>query len=176
MISELQLDRAFSDHLASSQEFREWVLNKTKFSPYAKLATLLDREQVAAKPRKKPENWWRHWWCELEDGKGSETDIFATFQLQGTDLRFALHIEDKPPHGQFTLNQYLNYKRRAACMARRAEYMDYSDFATVLLAPSGFIDAHISEVDYFDGTITYESVAAFIPLFGESLSAAARYT
>ena len=173
MISELQLDRAFADHLASSEEFRGWVLAKTKFKRYADLARLLDREQITAKPRKKPENWWRHWWCKLEDGSESETDIFATFQLQGTDLRFALHIEDKPPHGQFTKDQYLNYKRRAACMARQPKYMDYSDFATLLLAPSSFISAHTSEVSHFDNTITYESIAAFIHLFGDSISAAA---
>jgi hypothetical protein len=173
VISEIQLDRAFADHLACSQEFREWVLSRTKFRPYAKQAALLAKEQAAAKPRKKPENWWRHWWCRLDNGSESETDIFATFQLHGTNLRFALHIEDKPPHGKFTPNQYLNYKQRAVCMAKQAKYMDYSDFATVLLAPSAFIASHMPKVSHFDCAIPYESVAAFIPLFGESLSAAA---
>jgi hypothetical protein len=173
VISELDLDRAFANQLASSRDFSIWVLEQTKFKPYSRMADLLDKEQVTAKPRKKPENWWRHWWCKLEDGSESETDIFASFQLRGTNLRFALHIEDKPSHGKFEPSQYLNYKRRATCMARQPQYMDYTDFTTVLLAPSGFIQAHRQEAACFDSCISYESVAPHIPLFGRAVAQAA---
>lgn len=172
MISEVALDRAFADKLAADADFRVWILERTKFKQYARFAVLLQNEQIAAKPRKLPENWWRNWWCTLEDGSQSETDIFATFQLADTLIRFALHIEDKPPHGQFTPNQYLNYKRRADFMARKKEYMDYVDSTTILLAPAAFISGHARETSHFDCLLPYEVLALKIPLFAESLAEA----
>ena len=163
--SELDLDRAFTDKLVSSTEFCSWVLGKTKFRNQSKEAVLLDKEQAAAKPRKKPENWWRHWWCQLDDGSQSETDIFAVFGFKDSSARFALHIEDKPPRGKFTPNQDLNYGPRAKFMACKAEFMNYSEFTTILLAPMAFCDKHSEEIKSFDAIITYEWVAKRIPLF-----------
>jgi len=160
--------------LASSREFCIWVLGQTKFADRSREAILLDKEQAQAKPRKKPENWWRHWWCTLEDGVQSETDIFAVFGFPGSTKRVALHIEDKPPQGKFTPNQYLNYRRRAEFMAGKSEYMSYSDYATILLAPEAFLKEHSSTVHHFDCRISYETVAKAIPLFGQSLAEARR--
>lgn len=172
MITELQLDRAFADKLSSSIEFQTWVLERTEFKDRCHGAYLLAKEQATAKPRKKPENWWRHWWCRLDDGSESETDIFAVFQFIAPDIRVALHIEDKPPHGKFTPNQYLNYKKRAAFMSGKKEYMDYSEFRTILLAPQSFIEGNLEKVKNFDHTISYEDVAQYIPLFGQSVDEA----
>jgi hypothetical protein len=174
LISELELDCAFANKLKSSKDFCIWVLSQTKFSDRSRKAILLDNEQAQAKPRKKPENWWRHWWCKLEDGTESETDIFVVFALSGSSRRFALHIEDKPPRGKFTPNQYLNYRRRAEFMAGKSEYMCYSDFTTILLAPEAFIREHCDKAHHFDCRISYESVAMAIPLFGQSLAEARR--
>lgn len=77
MTSELALDCAFANELSSSPEFRMWLLDQTKFKDRSKQAILLHREQAKAKPQKKPENWWRHWRCRLDDGRESETDILA---------------------------------------------------------------------------------------------------
>ena len=172
VISELTLDRAFADQLATSRDFQVWLLERTKFRGFSKVAKLLHKEQVAAKPRKKPENWWRHWWCRLDNGSESETDIFLTFEVPETSHRFAIHIEDKPPHGKFTPNQYLNYKPRAICMANSTKYMNYSDFTTVLLAPAQFLETHSVEADHFDCQISYESISPLIPLFGDALAEA----
>jgi hypothetical protein len=168
-MNELELDRAFSDRLASSKAFCEWVLQQTKFRDVAQDAILLNHEQATAKPKKKPENWWRHWWCRLEDGSESETDIFAVFELPDTRKRIALHIEDKPPHGKFTPNQYANYNRRAEFMANKPQYMNYSDYTTVLLAPNAFFEANNDKLHYFDSLISYESVAGYITEFACSL-------
>ena len=169
MISELELDRAFANKLASSQNFCHWILEQAKFKSSSKDAFLLNKEQANAKPRKKPENWWRHWWCGIEDGSQSETDIFVTFGFANSEKRIALHIEDKPPHGKFTPNQYLNYRKRAMFMAQKAEYMNYSEFRTVLLAPLSFIEKNADEVKHFDCIITYESLSKIIPEFRLSL-------
>lgn len=174
MISELELDRAFASKLTSSREFCAWVLGLTKFADRSHEAILLDKEQAQAKPRKKPENWWRHWWCRLEDGTESETDIFAIFGFAASTKRIALHIEDKPPHGRFTPSQYLNYRRRAEFMAGKPKYLSYSDYTTILLAPEAFFEKNSSAVHHFDCRISYESVAEVIPLFGESLAQATR--
>ena len=172
MIAELQLDRAFAEKLSSSREFQIWVLEQTKFKDQSRGACLLDKDQANAKPKKRPENWWRHWWCRLDDGSESETDIFAVFDLIAPDMRVALHIEDKPPHGKFTPNQFLNYQRRAAFMSGKDAYMNYSEYTTILLAPQSFIALNLDKVGNFDCKITYEDVARYIPLFGQSVDEA----
>lgn len=169
MISELELDRAFADKVAVSPDFLRWVLQKTEFRELAEDLILLHREQADAKPTKKPENWWRHWWCRLDDGSESETDIFLVLSNANSQERIALHIEDKPPHGKFTPGQYLNYRRRAQFMANKEQYMNYSKFTTVLLAPNSFIEENEDKVKHFDSVLSYESVSTFIPLFADSL-------
>ena len=172
MVSELDLDRAFADEIASSTSFFKWVVQQTKYIEYSEEVILLNKEQADSKPRKKPENWWRHWWCKLEDGKDSETDIFVVLGFSNSDKRIALHIEDKPPHGKFTPNQYLNYEKRAKFMANKVQYMNYYDYTTVLLAPNSFLTKNSDKVKYFDSLISYEDVSKFIPLFVQSLNEA----
>jgi hypothetical protein len=172
-ISELDLDRAIAEKIASSQDFRTWLLKQTKFASDASDALLLIDEQIAAKPKKKPENWWRHWWCELGPGDGSETDIFVVFGFPNSNRRIALHIEDKPPHGKFEPNQHVNYGRRAKHMANNPNYMDYGDYATILIAPESFLAKNAAEVGHFDTRISYESIASEIPLIHSALVAAA---
>ena len=169
-ITEQELDRAFADHLVQSKEFCIWVLEQTKFANLAQDAILLYKEQADEKPRKRPENWWRHWWCRLDDRSESETDIFAVFGFYDTDNRIALHIEDKPPHGKFTPNQWVNYSRRGQFMLGKEQYMNYSEFTTILLAPNRFLHANSDKVHYFECLISYESVSAFIPEFAKSLN------
>lgn len=172
MISELELDRAFADKVAAYPDFLRWVLRQTQFHELADNLLLLHKEQAEAKPRKKPENWWRHWWCRLEDGSESETDIFLVLKISNSEERVALHIEDKPPHGKFTPGQSMNYKRRAKFMANKEQYMNYSKFTTMLLAPKTFIEENTDEAKHFDSLLSYEAVSTFIPLFAKSLQEA----
>ncbi|MCL1065269.1 hypothetical protein L2735_00285 [Shewanella olleyana] len=170
MISELELDRAFAGQIENSINFQQWFLGKTKFSEQSDDLRLLHKEQANLKPKKKQENWWRHWWCKIEDGSESETDIFLVFENKESQQRIALHIEDKPPHGKFTPNQYLNYKKRAEFMKGKAEFMAYDDFATVLVSPKVFIERNQEEVANFDSIVTYEEVSEYIALFGDSIN------
>lgn len=169
MISELELDRAFADEVVRSKEFFKWVVEQTKFQNIVDHLILLNEEQAKAKPRKKPENWWRHWWCEMEDGSQSETDIFLVLGCRDNSKRIAIHIEDKPPHGKFTPNQYINYARRAEFMLNSDKYMNYAAYTTVLLAPKSFIVENKEAAVYFESLISYESVSKYIPLFGKSI-------
>jgi len=169
MISELELDRAFADKVENSVEFQKWILGKTKFSDESDRLRLLNREQAALKPKKKPENWWRHWWCRLDDGSESETDIFLVFERKEPKQRIALHIEDKPPHGKFTPNQYLNYRKRAEFMKGKTMYMGYVEYTTILVSPKSFVTQNQDEVTNFDSIITYEEISEYIQLFGDSV-------
>ena len=168
-MTEQELDRAFSEKLTSSKEFCTWLLRQTKFHDAAEKAILLVQEQANARPKVKSENWWRHWWCKLPDGSESETDVLAVFGFHESDYRIAIHIEDKPPHGKFTPNQYLNYEPRAKFMANNSKFMNYSDFATMLLAPESFVAANADKVINFERVITYEDLSQLIPEFGQSL-------
>ena len=171
---EEQLDRAFANRIASFAPFRTWVLAQTKFSSFAEEAQLLQEEQAQSRPRTKPENWWKHWWCRLDDGSESETDIFVVLSLSSKDKRIALHVENKPPHGRFTPDQAVNYPRRAEFMANKKRYLTYTEYACVLLAPQAFLDANLPAVRHFDSVLAYESIAVIIPEFAASLEEGAK--
>ena len=170
MISEGKLDRAFAEKIENDRDFSIWLLKQTKFSEYAENLILLNKEQARIKPKKKPENWWRHWWCELEDGTQSETDIFLVYEFPKTAKRIAIHIENKPPHGVFRKEQPENYKPRAVFMSGKIEYMNYDDFCTIILAPKDFLANNKDMINHFDETISYESFQNNIELFSKSLS------
>jgi hypothetical protein len=168
MIKEVELDHAFAEALAVRPEFQSWLLAKGRFARHADRATLLIDEQASA--RRSAKHWWKHWWCRLPDGSESETDIFLVFETEGT--RFALHIEDKPPHGQLGFRQATDYRRRAAFKSNTPEWLSYSDFEVLLLAPAEFIESHSECAAQFDRVITYGEVAQFVPLFRDALGEA----
>jgi hypothetical protein len=165
-ISEVQLDHALAEAIEAQPEFRAFLLSSGRFSRYATDASLKVDEQGLA--RRSAKHWWKHWWCRLPDGTESETDVFLVFEADGS--RFALHIENKPPHGKLGIKQAADYRRRAAFMANDARFLSYSDFETVLVAPAEFIARHSDCVKQFDRSITYEQVAEFAPLFGIALT------
>ena len=166
MVKEVELDHAFAETLAASDEFQHWLLSNGRFARHTTAATLLVHEQTVA--RKSAKHWWKHWWCRLPDGSESETDIFLVFE-SGTG-RFALHIENKPPHGKLELRQATDYRRRAALKSNSLEWLNYSDFEVLLLAPAEFIKSHSECAAQFDRVITYEEVAEYVPLFLTALS------
>lgn len=166
MITEVQLDHAFAEALEQQPPMQEWLLSAGRFSRLTGSSTLLVAEQETA--RRTANHWWKHWWCRLPDGSESETDIFLVFSAANS-LRFALHIENKPVHGKLLIPQAADYRRRAAYKANNPKWLNYSDFETILLAPSAFIRRHPEETSLFDRSITYEEAASFAPLFGEAL-------
>lgn len=165
-IREVELDHAFAEHLECAPEFQHWLLSKTRFRRFAGDAELLASEQAAARSAK---HWWKHWWTRLTDGTESETDIFAVFETSAGG-RFALHIENKPPHGKLLIKQAADYRRRAIQMAGQARFLQYDDFATILLAPLTFIQRNAEATAQFDTLLSYEELADFIPLYAASLT------
>lgn len=167
-ISEADLDLAFASAIESDPGFLVWILSTGRFARYANEARILIEEQRSA--RKSAAYWWKHWWCRLPNGTEGETDVFLI--LQAGALRFALHVENKPPSGSITLDQAQRYRQRAAYMAHKPRWLDYVDFETLLIAPRSFLDRNTAAVAYFDRAIDYESIAPFAPLFEEALNIA----
>ena len=161
-ISEAELDHAFAECLSTSAAFQQWLLGRGRFARYAATARLLHEEQASV--RKKAKHWWKHWWCRMPDGSDGETDIFAVFEAG--DVRFAIHIENKPPDGSLSMRQASRYRPRAAFKAFEEGWLSYSDFETILIAPRDFIATHGDQCRQFDVTITYEEIARFVPIFG----------
>lgn len=161
-MQEVELDHAFAETLGASEEFQKWILSTSRFARFAEGARLLMGEQQSA--RKNARHWWKHWWSYMPDGSSSETDVFAVFE-HGEGNRFALHFENKPPHGILKMAQAAGYRRRAAFWANTARFLNYADFETILLAPASFIAAHKDCASQFDRCLAYEEVRDWVPAF-----------
>lgn len=158
---ESEYDHAFAEGLENSQQLRTWLLAGGRFARYSRTARLMREEQAAVR---KAAHWWKHWWCTMPDGTQGETDIFVVFEDNAAG-RFAIHIENKPPHGVLKFPQAAAYRRRAAFKANDPRWLDYQDFETLLLAPAAFLAAHSECLRQFDRGIAYEDVAAFVSRF-----------
>lgn len=163
--TEKDLDFAFAASFQNSAEFQHWLLLGGRFATHAGSARLLAQEMALT--RGMPDHWWRHCWCKLPDGSESETDLLFVFEA--TSKRFAIHIENKPVHGKLTFEQAAGYRPRAAFMANDSRWLAYTDFETVLLAPSEFITKNQNAISQFDRSVTYEEVAKFAPLFAQTI-------
>ena len=158
-----ELDLAFASKMEESGEFRSWVLERTKFRDFSSSATLLHEEQGKDRPV-----WWKHWWCRIPElGEERETDIFLVFEIADSGKRFALHIENKKGNGKFLEGQPEGYEPRARYMMNEEKYLSYSEFETVLIAPSTFRGKYKDKCDLFDIFISYEEIATLIPEFQE---------
>ena len=147
--NELDLDHAFWNALTGKNDFRVWLLQRTKFcSQQLDLVT--------------DEKWHQRWYRDPETRKDSETDILLIWRESTTGGRVALHIENKPAHRAWEPSQASNYRRRAE---NRMKPWRYSDFEVALLAPAEFIARHLHEASQFDFVLTYEDVGGFAPEF-----------
>lgn len=156
-----ELDLAFANKIQTSNDFRSWVLNQTKFRNLSLEAILLHEEQGKNRPV-----WWRHWWCHIpEINEQRETDIFLVFECRTSGKRFSLHIENKTGNGKFSEGQPEGYEPRARFMMNNAKYLSYSDYETVLIAPSAFREVNKDKCDLFGAYISYEDIADFIHEF-----------
>jgi hypothetical protein len=92
-LTEDQLCETFAEGVKEIPEFTRWLLEKTKFAPYATRCHLLHHGQMAIRPRKR---WWRHWWCHVPELRmDRETDIFMVLETRPDAKRLALHVENK---------------------------------------------------------------------------------
>ncbi len=169
VLSEDQLCHAFADQIKDSPAFVTWLLGRTK--KFAKLGaddvTVLWREQKQ-KRTTPAAPWWRHWFrwpgCNCDGCVGGrETDIFVVFELVRSKERFALHIENKKSKAKFKPGQAAAYSLRAKCWANNQRYLNYSDFETILVAPSAFFSEPGAELFT---RISYEDVAKVLPCYG----------
>jgi hypothetical protein len=166
-ITEKQLDIAFAEKLISDKAFRDWLLLGSKFAHLRPGLRLLTEE--LSKSRRMPANSWRHVWCVMPDGTEGETDIFAVFEASD-GYRFALHFENKPPHGILRPNQGEDYSKRAEFLSGHPRYLRYEGWETAIIAPEAFIRRYADQCRPFDRAITYEALGEWIPLFGQSLA------
>ena len=156
-----ELDLAFASKMEESAEFRSWVLEHTKFRDFSSSVRLLHEEQGKDRPI-----WWKHWWCPIPElGEERETDIFLVFEVEESGKRFALLIENKKANGKFLEGQAEGYEPKARFMMNKEKYLSYSEFETVLIAPSAFRDNNKEKCDLFGTYISYEEIANFIPDF-----------
>jgi hypothetical protein len=161
---ESDLDLAFANKIKESPEFSSWLLSRTKFYEYQSLVRLLDEEQASIRPRK---FWWKHWWCSIPElPKAGETDIFIVFEIKDTNWRFALHVENKKDDSTFEEGQAGAYEFRARHMMNQEDYLNYSDFQTILISPTSFRHRNSTQCELFNCHISYEDIARFIPDFG----------
>ena len=160
------LCRIFAEKVRTSPQFAAWIIGRSKFAQFSAASRLLYEEQVARRPKVKPQNWWRHWWCTIPGlNEQRETDIFLTFETTGVPKRFAIHIENKKGDGSFLPGQAEAYFPRAAFMLNQWKYLDCSDFETILIAPSNFVQFNKSQCGLFGCQLSYEEIGDFIPEF-----------
>ncbi|RVU16216.1 hypothetical protein [Methylobacterium oryzihabitans] len=162
-LSEDALCEIFADAVKDRDDFRLWLLSKTKFFGEASGCRLLHEEQMSIRPRRR---WWRHWWCHVPElNKDRETDIFMVFEAAPSQRRFALHIENKRDNYKFSDGQASAYAPRARHMLNDPRFLSHSDFQTILLAPTSFQARYEADAALFDIFISYEETARFLPAF-----------
>jgi len=93
-----------------------------------------------------------------------ETDVLVVFESQAK-RRLGVHIENKLASGSFTTFQPEVCAARADFWVRNADYGNYDDWETVLLAPTSCYQRHIAESRKFTTFVAHEDVSAHVPAF-----------
>jgi hypothetical protein len=115
-----------------------------------------------------PENDWRCDWSRAdrvwttvldEEGKRceGETDLLVVLENAGFERR-ALHIENKQPGRPFETEQAAQYPRRAAKLAAKKRYGNYTSWRTVLVAPKKLCEDDAEEAAHFDVVVDYNEM------------------
>jgi hypothetical protein len=162
-----ELNKIFAAKLAESHEFRSWFLSRTKFARLWPLARLLQAEQQEAQG---PDPWYSNWRSKSADR--TATRMLFIFEVEQTKLRFALHVESATSAAELAGAEKGSYRTMAQAMANQECFFNYMDFETVLLAPQALIVGDARTLN-FDRRVPFESVAGFVPQFGQVLRAAA---
>ena len=160
--SEKELDKALEDGFQSRPGFTDWFLSQTKFAdlgghyqcsrsdnPWCGVPTTISDPDTGVEKQVVIE---------------SETDVLVVFET-ASKSRFALHIENKLALGRFTVHQPELYAARARFWMNKARYGNYSEFETVLVAPTAFYRRWATDAAKFDRFISHEDIARFLPVF-----------
>ena len=160
-LEEKDLDSLLEKALASSHEFASWFLSFTKFSDQ-QAKYLWSRSNYPwgefPFPLINPETG-----IEEMHVRGGETDVLVVFETKSEE-RFALHIENKIT-SQFTEYQPEMYLARAAHWMGLEKYKNYTDYQSVLVAPTAFFNRYIEDAVKFNCYISYEQIADYVPEF-----------
>jgi hypothetical protein len=154
------LDELFALRMSQSRDFRAWFLSRTKFCRLWPLARLMQAEQQAALGE---EPWWRNWGPAGEDRVA--TRLLFLFEVEPTNLRFALHVESAARGEELIPSEQGAFRRSAQAMVNQDRFLDHMDFETVLLAPQELIVNDARTLN-FDRRVPFESIAGFLPQFG----------
>ncbi|PWW03950.1 hypothetical protein DFR52_101639 [Hoeflea marina] len=164
-MNEDDLCRLFAEKMAASEDFKNWVLSQTTFGQHRFASRVLKDAQILARPKVKPENWWRHWYWQIPElEKEHETDIFLVLKNTDSGEYFALHIENKL-NSKLRPGQAASYKPRSLHVAAFDTRLPHREATTILLAPARLFQACSEDVALFDSAISHEQVAVFISEF-----------
>ena len=87
-----------------------------------------------------------------------ETDVLVVLK-NATYERLALHIEHKQPGRPFERGQAAQYSLRAAKLANKEKYGNYTSWRTVLVAPKQLCEDEVEEAARFDVVVDYHEMA-----------------
>lgn len=147
--NELDLDHHFFNAVRDNLAFRHWFLGHSKFAGQT-------MELVTS------EKWHQRWYTNPDTGVQSESDIVLFFERPNGE-RLAIHIENKPAHGKWQIDQPLHYRPRAENRMKRWRHVDWE---VGLIAPSSFLMRCADDVAHFDFAVSYEDIEKFVPQFG----------
>jgi len=92
--------------------------------------------------------------------------MLLIFEVDQTKLRFALHIESVTNGEALHASENSSYRTLAQALMNQECFHNYMDFETVLLAPQALIVSDARTLN-FDRRIPFETIAGFVPQFGE---------
>lgn len=161
--TEADLDEALAAALKNDAAFASWFLGRTPLAGVEAACTWCRSDHP-----------WSRVTVDAQDGAGvvtreCETDVLAVFESRD-GRRLALHIENKLAGGAFTELQPDLYRARKEQWQGRPLLGDYTDAATVLVAPKVFQQRNVEKAAIFDAFISHEDLAAWLPLFRQSPS------
>lgn len=160
------LDEIFAAKLVESHEFRSWLLSRTKFARLWPIARLLSEERERMRAG-------APWWRNAQEGeRGLLTNMLLVFEVEQTLLRFALHVQSATRPETLDLCDFAAIRARAQTLVNQKRALAYMDFETVLLAPQALIVGDARTLN-FDRRIPFETVAGFVPQFGQAQRVAA---
>jgi hypothetical protein len=166
-VSEATLNEALADSLRNKPAVAAWFLSRTSF-----------RHERALFDWCRFDNPWSTVQLDIPDAiTGAtrtltlecETDVLAVYSaLNGK--RLGLHIENKLAGSRFTPNQPELYRARKHQWMGRRQFGEYTEGATVLIAPTAFYERNMDGAKQFDSYISHEDIAEHISVFATTCS------
>ena len=172
---EFRYGRPLARAIMTRQDFRAWLLRRTKYASVAAESCPIPKLQAKKRKTKDHRRWyWFNHFCrdtcscqveewKPEDGRRTETDILIILTAPAGS-RFALHIEVKPPGEGFErkLWQAETYPRRAKCWATTPEkrpptVLEHVGFVTLLACGENL--RNDPRTKFFDDTAYHDDIA-----------------